>query len=222
MLKVVSFFWGEKYTPAHVDKLYHALRKNLHIPFEYVLFTDKKLPINENIDQRPLWDKCRNLGGCYNRLYIFHEKWEKELAQRFICIDLDCVITGDITPIFSRQEDFIINAYQPLKNNKGLIDQRYNGAMFMMNAGARKSVWHEFDPKKTPKILKQDPAIVGTDQAWIRKHLGPGERTWNVDDGIYEARNLGHKLPANCRLVFFAGDRDPSTSRLNWVRHLWV
>lgn len=224
MLKVVSFLWGEKYGPEHVNKLYRGVKRNLKIPFKFFVFTDRQEEFDKGIIQHPLWNKCRHLGGCYNRMYIFHEDFRHILGKRFVCIDLDCVVTGDLTPLFDRDDDFIINSYQPLAHGRGksATDQIYNGGMFMMDAGARSHVWHRFDFVGSPPLLKNRRDIVGTDQAWIRHILGPNEKTWGVKDGVYEARNINNRLPKDARIVFFAGNRDPATSPYDWVKEKWI
>lgn len=140
-------------------------------------------------------------------------------GDRFVCIDLDVVLVSDCTPLFSRNEPFVINAYNPV--NPEANDQRYNGGMFMMTAGARASVWDQFDPARTPAKVQADPKVIGSDQAWIRKHLGPNEARWTNADGVYEARQVRRVLPANSRVVLFAGKRDPSRLPYPWIRAHW-
>jgi hypothetical protein len=128
---------------------------------------------------------------------------------------------GDITPLFDIPDDFRINSYQPPPHG-GARDQVYNGGMFLMDAGARASVWKDFDPDESPRATRSNPHFVGTDQAWIRHHLGPDEKTWSRRDGVYEARNVGNKLPRNAKIIFFAGNRDPSTAKHEWIPRHWI
>ena len=125
----------------------------------------------------------------------------------------------DCTPLFERSEPFVINSYNPCR--AGENDQHYNGGMFMMDAWARSSVWSDFDPESTPSQVQADPMVIGTDQAWIRVHLGKNEARWTNADGVYEARQVGPRLPRNARLVLFAGKRDPSRYPHDWVRWNW-
>lgn len=210
------------YSAKHVNILYYSLGRNLKIPFNFVCVTDDSSGLDHRIEVIPLWDKCRNLGGCYNRLYVFSKDMRSLLGRRFACIDLDCVITGDVTPIFSRQEDFIINSYKPFPAHKFNMNQKYNGGLFIMNAGCRKQVWETFDPKKSPDILtKAHDICVGTDQGWIRYVLGENEAVLTEKDGIYEARAFSSTLPNNAKIVMFAGQRDPSLSTHKWVTNNW-
>lgn len=207
------------YTSHHVNVLRSMLERHVQIPHRLICVTDDAEGIDPRVEIVPLWDKCKSLGGCYNRLFVFSKEAQELFGQRFVCIDLDVVLVRDCTALFNRTEDFIINAYNPCQKEDK--DQLYNGGMFMMTAGARASVWEQFDPLTTPDIVQADPNVIGTDQAWIRHHLGRDEVRWTNADGVYEARQVGHELPANACLILFAGKRDPSLNPYRWVEAHW-
>ena len=230
MLTIVCFKWNRiptgfqlpavcDYTARHVNVLRSMLERHVHLPHRLVCVTDDSEGIDPRVEVVPLWDRCRSLGGCYNRLWVFSREAGKLFGPRFACIDLDAVLVRDCTPLFDRPEPFVVNAYNPCRVETN--DQRYNGGMFMMDAGARASVWDEFDPDTTPARVQADPRVIGTDQGWIRLHLGRDEARWTNADGVYEARQVRHSLPGNARLVMFAGRRDPSQHPYPWVRTHW-
>lgn len=222
-LRIVCFKWrppaarrspstasiGE-YRADHVNRLHRAVRANLRMAHEFVCVTDDPEGLDPAIRVIPLWDKCRDLGGCYNRLYVFSHDMRELIGPRFACIDLDCVVTGDLTPLFDRPEPFVIAAQQWSPH------QAYSGTMFLMDAGARAQVWDDFDASAPDKARD----FTGTDQAWIRYKLGvdPVEATWGRRDGVHEALLIGDTLPPAARIVFFSGDRDPSHAEYPWVR----
>jgi hypothetical protein len=205
------------YGPKHVHILKAMVDRHLSIPHEFICITDDSTGL-EGIKTVPLWDKCRHLGGCYNRLYAFSDDMRSIIGDRFVMIDLDCVITGDITPLFDIDDDFKINGYF-----FGDMDQHYNGGLVLMNAGARSKVWDEFDPIRSPKHVSTVKSVVGSDQAWIRICLGKGEKRFTEDEGVYNFIRLkNQKLPEDAKIVFFAGKRDPSTSQdVDWVKKHW-
>lgn len=230
MLNFICFKWKRistgyqlpavcDYTEKHVNILRNMLERHVRIPHRLICVTDNPAGIDPRVKIIPLWDKCRELGGCYNRLWVFRKGAYKDFGKRFVCIDLDCVIVNDCTDLFTRNEDFIINSYNP--GNGDSKDQYYNGSMFMMTAGARSMIWSEFDPKVTPAIVQQNPNCIGSDQAWIRHRLGKKEARWGNQDGVYEARQVGFTLPKNAKIVFFSGRRDPSQNQYPWVRSNW-
>lgn len=203
----------------HVNVLRNMLARHVRSPHRLVCVTDDSTGIDPRVEVVPLWDRCRELGGCYNRLWVFSKEARELFGDRFVCIDLDLVIVRDCTALFERDETFVINAYNPIRPESN--DQRYNGGMFMMTAGARASVWEQFDPATTPAKVQSDLKVIGSDQAWIRQHLGPDEARWTNADGVYEARQVRRVLPANARVVLFAGKRDPSRFPYPWIRAHW-
>lgn len=225
---VVCFLWrpeqtGDKvprvvtYGAGHVNTLYRMVQRHLHMDHEFVCVTDMPEGIDPGVRIVPLWNKCRHMGGWWNRLYVFAPEMREIIAPRFVCIDLDVVITGDITPLFDRSEDFIINKYHCL-NPAVDPDQYLNGGMFMMDAGARREVWDTFG-EHAPAIVARHPRMcIGGDQAWMRLVLGKREVRWTEADGVHEALVVRDKLPPGARMVFFAGRRDPTVRPAAWVR----
>jgi hypothetical protein len=231
VLKICCFLWKRDkrgfrlpaicdYGPEHVYRLKRGFERHLHVPHEFICITD--FPELPGVRTLPLWDKCRGLGGCFNWLYVFSEDMRGLIGERFACVDLACVVTGDVTPILTRTENFLIHRYQPAIKVKNPKDQRYNGGFFLMNAGEKRSVWDEFNPKASPELIKNHPDLVGSDQAWIRFVLGTDETTLGPEHGLYEARNIGANLPDNAKMVFFSGPRDPSRTNHNWIKEHWI
>ena len=241
-MKIVCFKWNHtggyklpslnaigQYTAQHVNNLYRSVQKHTTIPHEFICITDDP----EGIECRtiPLWDKCRELGGCYNRLYVFSSDMKELIGDRFLCIDLDCVVTGSLDELLSRDEDFIINKFYGVAK-----EQYYNGGLFMMDAGARSEVWDRFeqDIEGALEVMgerKKKREILGTDQAWISHVLGRGEALFDdEEDGVmayYRLRNsrdgVGKELPDKACMVLFAGQIDPSTCyhANRWIQEYW-
>lgn len=199
---------------AHVDILRRMVRRNYPHPHRFVLVTDDATGVTEpDIEIYRLWDDLgdipsphgHNNPSCYRRLRLFAKNPGAFLGERFISLDLDCVITGDLTDIVQRDEDFII--WRSCTNGNP-----YNGSMFMLQAGARPQVWRDFDPVLSPRRTKA-AGIFGSDQAWIAYSLGPNEAVWDKSDGVYsfrlDLRPNGVGLPDNAKVVFFHGNYDP-------------
>ncbi len=234
-ISIVTFKWrkpsaGYKlkspvdYSAEHVNVLYRAVKRNTTLPFKFICVTDDFTGIDKEIHTIELWDKYKNLGGCYNRLYIFSDEIRNILGNRFICIDLDCVIVNNIDSILSRQEDFIINKFL----SKGGHNQLYNGGLIMMNAGARQKVWQDFNPVTSLPLLdklRNEQHFVGSDQAWIQASLGNNELMFDDNDGVYDFSFLPERrLPENAKMIFFPGKVDPSQEKNNidWIARNWI
>lgn len=231
MISVVCFKWKPGparplpsqsvvgYTAAHVNTLKNMVRRHLHVPHEFVCITDDDTNLDSDIRTIPLWDKCRDQGACYNRLFAY-SKEAAFIGSEILMIDLDAVIVGDITPLVRTGHDFVINKYR----GNDRPGQYYNGGLVYMKAGARSEIWDDFDPKATPGLMDVQNAEkyrVGSDQAWISCRLGPNEAVFDAHDGVYEALWMSDVLPLNARLVLFAGPRDPSLAEFQ-ARYPWI
>jgi hypothetical protein len=65
------------------------------------------VPLWDDYAQRPEPARRKN-PSCYRRLRAFAPDIAATFGQRFVSIDLDCVITGDLRPLWNRSEDFVI------------------------------------------------------------------------------------------------------------------
>lgn len=231
MLSVVSWLWRapkgyrSQFGAKHVNILASMVSRNYAAPHRFICVTDAPDGINSDIEIVPLWNDHAHIPSphgpgnpsCYRRLKAFSAEAEEMFGKRFVSIDLDTVIVGDLAPIFDRTEDFIIwgdtNPSTP-----------YNGGLFMMTAGARRQVWETFDPARSPTVARK-MGYFGSDQAWIGACLGKKEAKWGTADGVYSYRNhikhTGGRLPPGARIILFHGQTDPdhdAAQRHSWVR----
>ncbi len=232
MLSVICWKWRpsqnyrSSYAPETVHILRDMVRRHYPDPHRFILVTDDAAGIDSSIEILPLWNEFADIpsphGGknpsCYRRLRLFHPDASQWFGDRFVSLDLDTVITGDLRPIWNRPEDFV--AFGDTNPRPG---SHYNGSMMMLRAGTRTRVWERFDPKTSPRTSLQ-AGCWGSDQGWISYVLGPGEAKWSKDDGVYSFRNqlkTTNKLPANARVISFHGSLDPWMPRVHsqwpWV-----
>lgn len=234
MLTVVTFKWRappgyrSSFGGEHVDVLRRMVRRHYPDPHRFVCVTDDVAGIREpDVELFELWpdfSTVRNPSGpknpsCYRRLRLFARHPGEWLGDRFVVLDLDAVILGDLRPLWNRPEDFVIWKSCTSGNP-------YNGSMWMLRAGARPQVWRDFNPDLSPRETKA-AGLYGSDQAWIAHALGPNEATWSARDGVHSYRNEiqhGRGLPRGARVVFFHGKTDPwdpEAQRLPWVREAY-
>jgi hypothetical protein len=217
-LTVVCWRWKPRanyrssYGPETVNTLQRMVARHYPRPHRFICVTDDPAGIDAAVEVLPLWNDFADLpsphGGnnpsCYRRLRAFAPDIAAAFGPRFVSLDLDCVITNDLRPLWDRVEDFVIWGDTNPKTH-------YNGSMFLMTAGARAQVWNTFEPRVSPR-LAMAAGCFGSDQGWISHCLGGGERKWNKHDGVYSFRNdlqRTRELPANARIVFFHGRHDP-------------
>lgn len=231
MLDIVCWRWApakgyrSSYGPETVNTLAAMVRRHYHGPHRFSVITDDPKGYDPRIRVIPLWDDHAQLPSphgrgnpsCYRRLKMYSAEAREIIGPRFVSLDLDCVITGDLGPLWDRPEDIVLWG----DTNPSTF---YNGSMVLMTAGARRQVWDDFDPQRSPAIA-QRAGQFGSDQAWISYRLGQGEATWGTADGVYSYRNHltrpGRPLPGGARMVMFHGHTDPwspQAARLSWVQ----
>lgn len=210
MIKILTWLWHQpggrvNFTVDHVAIWAAMVRRHLHMPHSIACVTDLDgLPSHiERIDpprefenvRIPTWGEDRP--QCLRRISMFRPDAAAIFGERFLCMDLDVVIAGDITPMISNDEFRIA---------KGTASVRpYNGSMMLIEAGKRSQVYREFTPAKAIRAGKQ---FVGSDQAWISLCLGPNERVWGGADGLCWFN--GEKVD-DPRIMFFPGKVKPWT-----------
>jgi hypothetical protein len=231
MLSVVTWKWRPQpgyhssFEPECVNTLARMVARHYPHPHRFVCVTDDPVGIDSGIEIVKLWNDFanvpsphgRNKPSCYRRLRLFHPDAGQWFGDRYVSLDLDCVITGDLTPLWNRPEDVVF---------WGDTNRRtfYNGSMMLLKAGSRPQVWTDFNPQVSPRQAMTSGQF-GSDQGWISYRLGKGEARWTAADGVYSYRNQiqpnGRHLPGNARVVMFHGRFDPWVEAVQ-ARHPWI
>jgi len=236
VLTVVCWKWGppawgyrSKYSPKVVHRLRDMVARHYHRPHRFLCVTDD--PTGLEVETFPLWPEAhhiypvegKNWPSCYVRLRAFSAEAREWFGDRYCSIDLDTVITGDLTPLLDRTEDLVV-----WNETDWPKTQHYNCSIWLHSPGTRTQVWESFDPATSPQ-LAYDAGCRGGDQAWLSYCLGPGEAVFTPADGVLSyrrhiERSYGARLPARTRMVNFHGVIDPwspAAQRLPWVREHW-
>lgn len=225
MIRILTWFWHQPggrvtYTAAHVNIWADMVRRNLSMPHRIACVTDMPEGIDPSIEiiapprdfegvKIPTWGPARP--QCLRRIAMFGPKAGALFGERFVCMDLDCVVPGPLDPLFETDAEF--------KIYRGTAPGRlYNGSMMLMNAGARPQVYDRFNAAEAAEAGRK---FIGSDQAWISHVLGPNERTWGPEDGVIWWDRTRHVLPEGTRLVFFPGYHKPwqfaENGAGNWI-----
>lgn len=232
MISVVTFKWHKpgyrsKFTAEHVNTMRAMVRRHYSKPHRFICVTDDPKGLASDIEYIPLWNDHADIPNpswpagpsCYRRLKVFSDWFAKIAGERFVCIDLDVVVTGDLDPLFDRTEDFLI--WQT-----GNPSIPFCASMFMMTGGVHRRVWEDFDPLVSPRLALTS-GMKGSDQAWIAYCLGKKIPGWGIQDGVYSYRDhlvkrFAGTLPPHARMVMFHGRPDPwEVNAMNaspWIR----
>lgn len=212
-ITVLAWLWSQPsgwatYNAHHVNVWADMVRRNLTIPHRVACVTDMPKGIDPSIriispprefeDVRiPTWSELKP--QCFRRLTMFRRDAAEIFGRRFVCMDLDCVISGNLDSLFETDA--------PFKMCHGTREGRpYNGSMMLISAGTRPQVYEQFTPELAIEAGRE---FVGSDQAWISHILGPDEPTWGAADGVCW-RGVPH-APDQRRIMFFPGLPKPWT-----------
>jgi hypothetical protein len=184
-----------------VNVLRAMVARHYRAPHRFSCITDDATGIDGDVRIIPLWDDWKDVpsphGGrnpsCYRRLKAWSAEAADIIGPRFVSVDLDCVITGDMRPVWDRPEDCVLWADALNPNNP------YNGSMWLLRAGSRRHVWEDFEGSRSAKETRA-MGYFGSDQAWYALKLWGGRRQrpdgvfedmaarWTTADGVYSWR----------------------------------
>ena len=231
MITVVCWRWRapwryrSTYAPATVHALRDMVARHYAKPHRFLCVTDD--PRGLDVETFPIWRQGINIPppegmnwpSCYVRLRAFSAEARDWFGDRYVSLDLDTVITGDLAPLFDRPEDFVI---WNETDWPGL--QHYNASLWLLTPGTRTQVWDTFDQRRSAREAYKAGGR-GGDQAWISHVLGPGEAVFTPEQGVLSYRRHivpnGGRLPAGARIVNFHGVVDPwspAAQALPWVQ----
>jgi hypothetical protein len=221
MITILTWLWEQpggrtKFNMNHVAVWADMVKRNLKMPHQLACVTNfGGLPKGverikppgdfEDITSRR-WGNGRP--NCYRRLSMFRRDAAKIFGERFVCMDLDCVVGDQLDPLFDRSDDLVLF--------KGTSQNRpYNGSMMLIRAGCRPQVYEDFTQATADE---SGDKFCGSDQAWLAHRLGWKEKVWYERHGVYfygslynSLRKNHHHRPANLRLLFFPGKMKPWT-----------
>ena len=230
MISVVTWKWKQEggrssYDSAAVNTLHSMVRRNYPHLHNFVCVTDDTTGLDRHIVAAPLPDVFLDVENplgpeyprCHRRLALFGGLLDQYIEDRFVSMDLDCVVVDDLSPLWDRDED-IVFWESPLRAPD------YNGSMVMAKKGAHPELYDDFDPFWSP-VKSQRSRKLGSDQGWYSYRL-PGKAVWtHTRDGVYawnpQLQRRGYRLPQNARIVFFPGNDQPwhtsVQTRARWV-----
>lgn len=219
MISVLTWKWGAAYGPEYVVRLNHMLSRHLRLPFQLFCITDNGEGLmNEDIAVVPMftkWAGVRKPHGyrsadndlCQRRLAMFDRRFLEVQPGRFLHLDLDTVILGDITDMVMRTEPLIAAARPRMKG-------RMMPGMMLFDRGYLAELWETFngDPNRSDMEL--------IDNFVSSRGLNPP--TWDESDGVYgylAVKKAG--LPKDARVVMFYGPSKPHDVNDAWVKEHW-
>jgi len=239
-LQFICLKWGTKYPPIYVNRIYNMIDRYTKKAFKLYCITDDEKDLLPNIIPLPIEEN--NLKGWWHKLSIFKEDLYG-LEGDLIFLDLDVVITEDLSPLFDYEPgEFVII--------RDLADNGYNSSVFRLRVGSKAYVWDRFLESSEEVV-----AAMHGDQDWITRQVNDAKiwpAEWVVSFkkqcnsrirpslgklGIY-LRKSGLFLPKDnavlpdgAKIVQFHGKPDPEDvihgtygayKAAPWIKDYWV
>lgn len=147
MLKICTVYFGNKYTPDYVGKLFDSIRRNSSIPFQSICISDNPnvkadivLPYNYNSNIKLHWHKLK--------FFSPHYAYQNP-GDDIIVMDIDQVITSNVDELIGHPvEDGELVTYGIWWNSEQLIKQglalETNGGFYKFKSGTLSYVWDDF------------------------------------------------------------------------------
>ena len=196
-MKIVAVHWGTKYPLEYVNKLNSMVKR--HSNAELLCLSDT--PEGKDCEVMMLE---KGFEGWWNKIQLFNPNFLK--GERFLYLDLDVVITDDISSILERTEKFV--------TIKDWIYNTYNSSAMLMTGGEHGHVYDLF-VKDKEKAMASCPQ---GDQQWITNYVAADL----FHDGDFASfRMSACESEPKGRIVVFHGKPDPHEVKGTWVQKEW-
>lgn len=216
---ITTFLWNEPegrtnhlflYNAESVNTFRRMIDRNLSHPHDFCCITDMPEGIDKDIKIVPLPRFLLQPRTRFPKLAIFHPWANKIIGNIIWSFDLDTVIVNKIDPLLEKFKDTDLVLWQnPNWPQPGRT--RFNSSTILLKAGSRPNIWNNY------KIGIEDR----DDQDWITKNVSEKEICWTDEDGIYWSYLIEGGLPANAKIVTFAGRRGPLL-KVEQDLHPWI
>lgn len=220
MFNVVCLKWGNKYSTDYVNKLASAVQRNLEGPVTVHCVTDDSEGIDEGIVCHPLAE-VDMLGGWWWKVTLFNPEFYPNLPDRFLFLDLDVVITGDLLPFFE------VSPECGFVGTEDFMLAGFNSSVFFLDRTIGNNVWTHF-LKCTPvgrplQYYQHGGDVYAGDQnliyAAFNKRLPFYPKTYSRS---YKADGKAKVIDKEPRIVVFHGKPDPhEVVAIDWVASNW-
>ena len=146
MIKIFTVYFEGKYRPDYVTKLYHSLKRNCKVPFEFICLSDTKEIEADKIIMLPKWSDIKIH---WHKLKFFSPLFgEQKPDDDIIVMDIDQIIVGDVTDMINYpvKENEIVTYRKWWKKGDPCEGNtvRLNGGWYKFKSGSLKFVWDEF------------------------------------------------------------------------------
>ena len=208
-LTIACVYWGNKYPPFYVRRLWNAVQRHLPVPHRFVCVTADSVIADMGIEcVRP----PTGHDGWWQKVGLFAPELFGSEAFPILYLDIDIVIKGSLLPLVRHNvphhglvmiENFGPNRWQAAHNSS---------AMLWIN-GTCNEIYFDFIPEYTKRLHG--------DQCWIWR------RMYKQIDNFKKGLIVSYKYdcqkgpPDGSSVVVFHGKPDPHEVKSDWVEENW-
>ena len=231
MVSFVCFLWNDgfrNYKAEQINMLARAVARFYQYPHRFICVTDVTRGFSPEVEVLPIPKAAqsvasleapqgKNFPSSYRRLWCFSQE-AVTLGERIMLLDVDCMVVGDLAPLFEIDADFV--GWRPI-TIWGRED-RIGGGTWLLKTGKLPWLWENF--KKGPTKMIQETKAAGwngSDQAILSRFLHAKYPTWPQMCGIYGSQDgvfQWEMPPAGARIIHFNGDGKPWGQDKLWIR----
>lgn len=212
---------GTRYDPVYVKKLQTAVQKFLPVKHNFICLTNrpKDHGFCDAVDI-----SHHSLPGWWSKMLLFNTSIRGNDPS--IYLDLDMVITGDLTPLANIKNPFAIceNFTRIAQKKTGIIPTwpcKFGSCCMVFNGNYGLNIWNRF--KKNQRDLMNLHIRTG-DQHVIEKLASSPAILQNYlpKDYFVHYRDIDSKKPENTSIVVFGGRHNPTNCSQQWIKDYWV
>jgi hypothetical protein len=200
----------------YVNNLYHGMKRNSTVPFDFICFTNEELTLDEGVERRNF--PFLTTAGVLPRLYMFSPE-SGLFGRQTLCLDLDVIICGDMDPLLSYDGLFCARSkFKPREHWK------LDGDVMSFRAGEEvaKIFWEPFikDVDAAVEMVK------GRERYWVRHVANDLAERWeNVAPGtVVSYKWHGLRFPELARkasVISCHGYPRPHQVKIPWIKKHW-
>jgi|TARA_B110000196_G_C20971591_1_gene578974 hypothetical protein len=224
-LNVICVYWGDKFSPDYVQKLYYMVKRNLTIPHRFIVLTDHvKLPKLVNCPGATFESLPENnLQGWWNKLLMFHPYFAP-MVGTYLYFDLDVVILDNIDKFVQDgdKHDFRIC------RDFGQPTNMYNSSIMRWHTKSNATIWEGYKADKTRFDRLQGDQNVITEIMQDRPELNPFPDEWsfsykwrNRTNPVFKRDDWTFERVKDASVAVFHGNPKPHESDQQWVIDNW-
>jgi hypothetical protein len=212
ILNVLTVKVGKAYSSDYVNKMYSALRRNLHLPFDFYCLTDDDEGLDEDITALtpPFL-----FNGWWNKLFLF----SGYIPQgKLLYMDLDQVVTGDITEIVRLGLEHRFASYA---DHIEWLGVKFGSAMMIFDPYDFRYVWGVFYSDRE-QVMRE--YAEGGDQVYLSRVIDSPFYLDEAFPGAIQSYKWGlkGKPPSpDVKIVNFHGKPKPHQLKEPWVSKHW-